>query len=363
MAGVSVSHTDVLRSNLLILVLLIPDLIFIIQGVIVTFGIGSITVKLLMNALFLVLSMLPIASVAATYTLKLGHVANDAHPWNKAFLYLAATVDRKSGGRLHIDVYPNSQLGSERDMITAIQLGRLDMTMSGELLQNWAPKAALLAIPYAIKNSAHMAKLVNGPIGQLIEQEIIERTHLIPVAWFERAPRNLTSNKPIRQPMDLNGMTIRVPNVPIFVFVWSALGANPIPMAFNQVFSALKEGAIDGQENPLDLIQSASFFQVQKYVNKTEHVRSWIYVLIGKRQFDALPEDLQNILLESAKEMQVYEHQLAVETQKKLVQQLQAEGMQFIDVNKEKFRMIAVPAVKKSLRGDVLDLFEQIQTF
>ncbi|QMV16194.1 TRAP transporter substrate-binding protein [Vibrio spartinae] len=317
--------------------------------------------KRLTQASLLALSILSTTVMAADYTLKLGHVANEAHVWNKAFIHFAEVVDQKSNGRLNIDIYPNSQLGSERDVISGIQLGIVDMTMSGETLQNWAPKAALLAVPYAIRNSEHMAKVANGKIGKEIEQQITERTGLVPIAWFERGARNLTSNQPVKEPADLKGLTIRVPNVPIFVSTWSALGAKPTPMAFSEVFTALQQGTVDGQENPLSLIKSASFFEVQKYVNKTEHVRSWIYVLIGKRQLEKLPADLQKILLESAVEMQAYEHQLATEAETKLVDELKAKGMKFIEVDQDKFRAIAIPAVKKNLKGDALDLFEQIQ--
>lgn len=317
--------------------------------------------KLLTKASLLALSVLSTSAFSADYTLKLGHVANEAHVWHKAFVHLAKTVNEKSDGRLNIDIYPNSQLGAERDVISGIQLGTVDMTMSGESLQNWAPKAALLAVPYAIRDSEHMEKVANGPIGDQIEEEITARTGLVPIAWFERGARNLTTNKPVNEPSDLKGMTIRVPNVPIFVSAWSALGAKPTPMAFSEVFTALQQGTVAGQENPLSLIQSASFFEVQKYVNKTEHVRSWIYVLIGKRQLEKLPQDLQKILLDSAAEMHDYEHQLAVEAEAKLVDQLKSEGMQFNEVDQDKFRELAIPAVKNSLKGDVLELFEEIQ--
>lgn len=317
--------------------------------------------KLLTKASLLALSVMSTSTFAADYTLKLGHVANEDHVWHQAFEHFAETVDKKSEGRLNIDIYPNSQLGAERDVISGIQLGTVDMTMSGETLQNWAPKAALLAVPYAIRNSEHMAKVADGEIGKEIEQEITDRTGLVPLTWFERGARNLTTNKPINEPSDLKGLTVRVPNVPIFVSTWSALGAKPTPMAFSEVFTALQQSTVNGQENPLSLIESASFFEVQKYVNKTEHVRSWIYVLIGKRQLDKLPQDLQQILLESAEEMHDFEHKLAVEEEAKLIKRLQDKGMQFNDVDQEKFRELAIPAVKNSLKGEVLKLFEQIQ--
>ncbi|WP_434354963.1 TRAP transporter substrate-binding protein [Parasalinivibrio latis] len=298
---------------------------------------------------------------AADYTLKFGHLANDDNTWNKAALQFEKLVEEKSNGRIDVKVYPNSQLGSEMDIINGIQLGTVDMTISGESLQNWAPKAALLGIPYAIRDSAHMKAVADGPLGEEIESQIIKKSGLVPLTWFERGPRNLTSNKPIETPNALKGTILRVPNVPIFVEVWNELGAKPTPMAFSEVFTSLQQGTIHAQENPLSLINSASFFEVQKFVNKTEHVRSWIYVVIGKRQLEKMPEDLQQIVRESANEMQAYERKLFQEDETKLVELLQSKGMTFVDVDQDAFRNAALPAVQNSLNEEQMELFGKIQ--
>ncbi|MBB1271891.1 TRAP transporter substrate-binding protein [Psychromonas sp. SR45-3] len=315
------------------------------------------------------LTLLTIATACATsftvssadYTLKLGHLANEDNVWNKAVVKLSEDVYKKSNGRLEINIYPNDQLGNELDVINSIQLGTADMTISGESLQNWAPKAALLAIPYAFKDSEQLAKAANGEVGKAIEKQITQKTGLVPIAWFERGARNLTSNKPIKTPDDLDGMTLRVPNVPLFVSVWDALGAKPIPMSFSEVFTSLQQGTIKGQENPLSLIKSASFYEVQDYVNLTEHVRSWIYVVIGQNQLNRLPQDLQKILLTSAKDMQKYEHELMLEDEKQLVNFLKEKGMTFVESDQALFREKALEAVQKSLNKEQLSLFEQIQ--
>jgi len=298
---------------------------------------------------------------AADYTLKLGHLANQDNVWNKAVVKLSEDVYKKSDGRLEIKIYPNEELGNELDVINSIQLGTADMTITGESLQNWAPKAALLAVPYAFKDSDQLSKTADGEVGKEIEKQITEKTGLIPIAWFERGARNLTSNMPIKTPSDLKGMTLRVPNVPLFVSVWDALGAKPIPMSFSEVFTSLQQGTIKGQENPLSLIKSASFYEVQKYVNLTEHVRSWIYVVIGQRQLNKLPEDLQEILLSSAKDMQKYEHELMLEDESKLVNFLKEKGMTFVESDQEAFRTKALDAVQKSLSEEQLSLFNKIQ--
>ena len=235
---------------------------------------------------------------AADMTLKLGHLANEDNIWNKAAVKFGEELKSLTNGRIEVQVFPNESLGKEMDLINGMQLGTVDMTITGESLQNWAPMAALLAVPYAYKSIEHMDAVASGKIGDQIKAQIIEKAKIRPIAYFARGPRNLTSNRPIKSPADLNGLKMRVPNVPLFVDVWKALGAKPTPMAFSEVFTSLQNGTIDAQENPLALIKSASFFEVQKYVNKTEHVRSWIYLTISDITWKKLSADEAISLME-----------------------------------------------------------------
>ncbi|OLO06034.1 MULTISPECIES: TRAP transporter substrate-binding protein [Salinicola] len=301
------------------------------------------------------------AVMAADYTLKFGHLANEQNIWNKAALKFKALVEANSDGRIEVQVFPNEQLGSEMDVINSIQLGTADMTITGESLQNWAPAAAMMAVPYLFRDADHMRKAVEGEVGDQIEQQITERTGLVPIAWFERGPRELTSNRPIKTPDDLDGLRIRVPNVPLFVDTWQALGARPTPMAFSEVFTSLQQNTIEAQENPLSLIESASFNEVQQYVDMTDHVRSWIYVVIGKQKLESMPDDLQNVVRDAASEMQSYEEGLFVDDQKRLEQALKDKGMKFVDVDQEAFAKKARPAVLDALDDDQRKLYDEIQ--
>jgi tripartite ATP-independent transporter DctP family solute receptor len=294
------------------------------------------------------------------YVLKFGHLANEDNVWNKAALKFAEEVKALSNGAIEVQVYPNEQLGKEMDLINGIQLGTVDMTITGESLQNWAPSAALLAIPYGVQDLQQLDLIAGGDIGKQIEKDIVAKTGLRPVAYFARGPRDLTSNRPIKTPDDLNGLRLRVPNVPLFVSVWSALGAKPIPMAFSEVFTSLQSGTIDAQENPLSLIKSASFFEVQKYVNLTEHVWSWIYVVIGDRKFQKMPEDLQRAVLEAAKRMQEFERTEFLSQEELLASELAAKGMEFVASDKKAFAEKAKPAVLKALKPEVHELYEQM---
>ena len=291
---------------------------------------------------------------------RFGHLGNEDHVWHRAALEFARLVDAKSAGRIEIKVYPNEQLGKELEMINGIRSGVVDMTITGESLQNWTPVAGLCAVPYAIRDSEHLARVVEGPVGDAISAEILERVGLRPLAWFERGARNLTSNRPIRHPDDLQGIILRVPNVPLFVKTWQALGAKPTPMAFSEVFTALQQGTVHAQENPYALILSAGFPEVQKYCNLTEHVIGWIYVVIGEAQFQALPDDLKEVLLEAAQEMQTTHQRLFKETQQRLIDSLKQRGMVFVETEREAFKARAEAAVLSALTEEQRGLYRQI---
>lgn len=297
---------------------------------------------------------------AADVTLKFGYPANEENIWHKAAVKFKEVAETKSNGRIEVKLYPNEQLGKEMDVINSIQLGTADMTITGESLQNWAPKAALMAVPYAFTSSEQLQKAVNGEVGKEITDQITERTGLKPIAWFERGPRHLTSNRKIQSPSDLDGLKLRVPNVPLFVKTWQTLGAKPIPMAFSEVFTALQQNTIDGQENPLSLINSASFYEVQKYVNLTGHVRSWIYVVIGQSKLNSMPADLRAIVLDAGKQMQTYEHGMFAADEAKLRSTLEARGMEFVQPDLQAFKAAAQKAVQEALTPEQLALYNKI---
>ncbi|WP_445679429.1 TRAP transporter substrate-binding protein [Radicibacter daui] len=300
------------------------------------------------------------ASAEAKTVLKLGHLANEQNVWHKAALKFAEEVSKRTNGEVEVQVFPNEQLGKETDLIKGIQLGIVDFTITGETLQNWAPSAALLAVPYAIRDLDHLDHVVGGPVGEAIAKEIQDKTQLVPLTYFARGPRNLTSNRPIKTPADLNGFRMRVPNVPLFVDVWQALGASPVPMAFSEVFTALQSNTIDGQENPLALIKSASFNEVQKYVNRTEHVRSWIYLVTGERTMKKLSPEQQEAVREAAKVAHDYERPLFLADEKQLEVDLKSAGMEFVDSDQAAFAAAAKAAVLKSLKPEILPLYNQI---
>jgi tripartite ATP-independent transporter DctP family solute receptor len=294
------------------------------------------------------------------YIIKVGHVANTDHTWHKAFEYFSDILEERTEGKIIVKVFPNEQLGKEIELIRSIKTRIADMTITGGSLQNWTDIVGFSDMPFIFRDSVHMKKLVDGPIGKEMEKRILEETGIRIVTYFIRGPRHLTSNRPIRRPDDLNGLIVRVPNVPSYTVAWDALGANPTPMAMSEVFTSLQQGTIEAQENPLAMISSTNLFEVQDYVNLTAHVLSWAYVVIGDRQFQALPPELQEVFLEAAKDMQHFEHRLFLENQAKLRDYLESKGVEFIEADVSSFRQKGSEAVYQSLSDEMKDIYNRI---
>ncbi|PKA99730.1 tripartite ATP-independent transporter DctP family solute receptor [Flavobacteriaceae bacterium MAR_2009_75] len=294
--------------------------------------------------------------------LKASHLVNEQHTWYKAFEYFGKILEERSNGRLLLQNYHSEQLAKESEAIRLIQSGVIDMTTTGSILNNWSEIIAFCELPFLLKDSVDMKKIINGPIGQRMEKAMLEDVGLRPLGYFQRGPRHLTSNRPIKHPDDLKGLIVRVPNVPSFIIAWQSLGAKPTPMAFSEVFTSLQQGTIQAQENPFAMIRAAGFSEVQKYLNLTAHVVSWTYPVIGEKQFQSLPDDLKTIFLEAAEDMRDYEHKLFIENEKKVQDELKAQGMTFIEVDKEAFALASREAIYLSLSAEMQEVYNEIVT-
>ncbi|MGL1885129.1 MAG: TRAP transporter substrate-binding protein [Reichenbachiella sp.] len=294
------------------------------------------------------------------FTLRASQLVSESHTWYQAFEYFAEILEERSNGRIKLEVYHSEQLAKEIEAIRLIQAGVIDMTCTGSLLNNWIEIASFCEMPFLLRDSVDMQNLINGSVGQRMEKEMLEVTGLRTLGYFQRGPRHLTSNRPIRHPDDLEGLILRVPNVPSFVTAWEAIGAKPTPMAFSEVFTSLQQGTIEGQENPFAMIRAAGFAEVQDYLNLTAHVVSWTYPVIGEKQFQAFPEDLKKIFLEAAVDMQKYEHDLFLKNEKSVQRKLQEQGMEFIEVDKDAFAERCREAIVSSLSPEMTDVYEEI---
>lgn len=295
-----------------------------------------------------------------TYVINIGHINDERDSWHQGSLKFKEYVEEASGGRIEVNVYPSSQLGSEVDMLQSILTqGGCDITFTGESMQTYQPDLGIIGMPYLIKSDAHMEAVLNGEVGAELEG-LMEQCGMKVLGYFARGPRNITSNKKITTPADMNNFVIRTPQSAMTVAAFEAVGAKPTPMALAEVFTSLQQGTIEGQENPLAMIQNNSFYEVQDYVIRTEHLRAWVYIAMGLEQFNALPADLQQVVIDGGKAMQDYEHELFLANEAELENKLVEEGMEFVDVDQDEFANLMTAGVLNVLTDSQKALYEKI---
>ncbi len=297
----------------------------------------------------------------APVILKASLLVNEDHSWYKALAFFSERLAEKSNGRLQLHVFPSEQLAKEVEAIRMIQAGVLDMTTTSSLLSNWTEIMTFCEMPFLLQTPEQVQVLMEGPLGERIAQEMEQKTGLVPLGYFQAGVRQLTTNRPIKHPDDLKGLILRVPNVPSFVTAWDALGAKSTPMAFSEVFTSLQQGTIDAQENPLALIKVSGFYEVQKYVNLTNHVVSWTYPVIGEKSLAKLSPELRTIFLETATEMIAYHQQLFLENEKKIRAELEAKGMEFVAVDNAAFIEKCGSAIYQTLSPEMQELYQTIR--
>ncbi|MCY7305596.1 MAG: sialic acid TRAP transporter substrate-binding protein SiaP [Rhodoferax sp.] len=215
-----------------------------------------------------------LASAQTTTTIRWGTVLATSHPEVQMMERIAKDVKEKSGGRIDIQVFPNSQLGSAKDMIEAVSAGALQMICDGPgQLGAFLPALSVLEAPYLWRDAAHLGKASNTPfyIKQNVDLVVRRGMRMLNVSY--NGKRHLTTGtKAVRIPADMVGFKLRVPPIDVFRAMSEAWGARATPMAFGELYVALKQGAVDGQENPLPTINSGKFFEVQKYLVLTQHI-------------------------------------------------------------------------------------------
>lgn len=277
------------------------------------------------------------AASGETYEIVFAHIADENNSWHKAALKFKELVETNSDGQIKVTVYPNNSLGSESEVLEMIQTGTCDMTITADSLSTWAPDIGFMGTPYMIKDYDHLEKVADGEVGKAIEQQILDKAGMRCLTWLARGPRYLTATKKVTTPADLSDVVIRVPDVPMYVKTWESFGAKPVPMALSEVFTSVQQGTINAQENPLALIKSNGFAEVFPYCMETEHVRGWIYVVIGEKKYQSLPDELKAVVDGAAKEMQTYERELFYADEEQLRADLEAAGMEFVEVDKAAF--------------------------
>lgn len=281
--------------------------------------------------------------------IKLGHAMSEGTNATKLIAEFAKEVNEKTEGRVNIDVYPNSQLGSETDMLEQIQLGTLDAgaIMIGSM-QSIEEKMAIEDLPYMWKDIEHARAAFDGKFGEHLG-EIMGGHGMKKVGYIEWGYRQITNNKkPIVVPEDLKGMKIRVAQTKLRVDAFEEVGALPTMLAFSELYGALQQGVVGAQENPLSNIVAANFNEVQKYVSLTDHFYNQAMMVFNDDSWNKISEEDQNTILELMKELSEKVKVANDEDNDEYLKTLEEGGMEVNDnVDKMAFREAMLPVYDK----------------
>jgi tripartite ATP-independent transporter DctP family solute receptor len=287
-------------------------------------------------------SALPIGSAmaqAAKYRLRYGTAFPASHPGVVRIVEAAEALKKQSGGLVDLQVYPNSQLGSEPDMFSQTRSGALDFMSTSGVNQTVVPIGGINAVAFAFESYDQVWAAMDGDLGNHVRGEFAKVGLYVLPKCLDNGYRNITSSaKPIVAPDDLKGFKIRVPGNPLWVTLFKTLGAAPTPINFGELYAALQTHIVDGQENPLALIQSAKLYEVQKCVSLSGHIWDGHYIFANAARWNALPQDVRAAITAALSEAATKEREDIQRFNEQAAKEMQAAGVVFNKVDTKPFR-------------------------
>lgn len=304
------------------------------------------------------------AALADDVSIRLGHVLPESHSWHIATTGFAEEVTSKTEGRVTIEVFASGQLGSEKEVIEGLQFGSVQAGLIGSgSFQAIEPRMGIIEMPYAWGARDQAFAALDGELGDALEG-MLDAKGIKVLGWWENGFRNITNNvRPIEVPADLKGLKIRVTPDKVRLATFEGLGAEPAPLSFGELYSALQQGVFDAQENPLAIIYSSSFFEVQKYVSLSEHIWGAATLTMSKSVWDQISPEDQAIVMEAATSWGEQQREMVAAADAELVAQLEEKGMQFNEVDKAAFIEAVAPIWEdqKDVYGE--DLLTILETY
>ena len=305
-------------------------------------------------------SALPLFSIAsrpahaAEFNYKFATGQDPSHPVNKRAQEAIDRIRNATNGRLDIKLFPANQLGSDTDLLSQIRSGGVEFfNQASVVLSTLVPAAGIINTGFAFHGYDEVWKAMDGPLGAYVRAQI-EKVGLLTMSkpWDNGFRQVTTSTKPVKTPEDLKGMKLRVPSAPMLSSLFTALGASPTPINFNEVYSALQTKLVEGQENPLAIIATARLYEVQKYCSLTNHVWDAYWILGNRKAFERLPADIQEIVKRELDKAATDERADIAALSVSLRTDLAGKGVQFVDADKKAFKdALAKGSFYKDLRA------------
>jgi TRAP-type transport system periplasmic protein len=299
-------------------------------------------------------ALLPLAAHAQAVKLTLGHGAAVGNPRHDAAVRFAEVVKAKSGGRIEVQVAPSGQLGDDAAMVTALRTGALDMSANSQgAVANAVPEYAAFGMPFLFSSPAAAFKLLDGPLGKELADKSAEKGMVV-LGYWDNGIRQMTNSKrPITKVEDMKGLKMRTPPDATLVDIMQALGAEAQQIKFAELYVALQQGVVDGQENPLMNIHASKLYEVQKHLALTNHQFQMTPFLISKRSWDKLSEADRKAVQEAAAEATALQRKLSAESDDRLLDELKAKGVQVTTVDTAAFARATAAVDAKWLAGPI----------
>ena len=313
-------------------------------------------------------TLFALAAVAAAFgaqaqatKLTLGHGAAPGNPRHEAAVLFAERVKARTNGRIEIQVAHSAQLGDDAAMITALRSGTLDISANSQgAIANVVPEYAAIGLPFLFSDVQKAWQLLDGPVGE----ELTKRTAakgMVVLGYWDNGIRHVTNSKrPIKAPADLKGLKIRTPPDGMTVDIMQTLGADTQQIKFAELYVALQQGVVDGQENPLANIASAKLYEVQKYLTLSGHKYETNPFVMSKRSWDKLAPADQKVFTEAATEATQAQRKLSKEADEKLVADLKAKGVQIETVDRKAFVDATKPVYTKWSTGPIGEFVQRV---
>ncbi|KTG22830.1 C4-dicarboxylate ABC transporter substrate-binding protein [Idiomarina sp. WRN-38] len=282
-------------------------------------------------------------------TLRLAHVVNEQDGFHIAATKLEELVEERTDGKVNIEIFPNASLGDERTLLEGMQIGTVDMgVITNGPVANFVEEMAVFELPFLFPSPEAAYSVLDGPIGQELLDKLAD-VNLKGLAYAERGFRNLTnSERAVNSPEDLDGLRIRVMENPVYTDTFRELGANAIPMAWTEALTAMQQGTIDGQENPVNVIHSFKLDETQNYMTLSRHTYAPAIFVMGMPAWNQLPEAAQAVLEEAAQEAAEHERQVNADMEAEQLAALREAGMEINDApDMEAFQAAVAPVYEK----------------
>lgn len=287
------------------------------------------------------------ASGFAATTIKIGHVLNTDHSWHKNLAGFASDVKKETEGRVTIQLYPSGQLGNEKDMVEGLTFGTVDGGLiGGGSFQSIDPKFGIEALPYAWPTHEAAYKAFDGKLGKYLF-DLLGKKGIVGLAWWENGFRHITNNKkPVVKPEDLKGLKLRVTPDKMRLDTFKLLGAAPMAINFGELYSALQQGVVDGQENPYAIIYSNAFNEVQKYLSKSGHIWGSAVLCVNSDVWNKLSAKDKETVRKLAQKWCAAQRKETIKEENEFLDKLKAKGMKVNDVDKAAFQKAVQPVWK-----------------